>query len=77
MLCQHSQAVHVDASRPGRLEDVGSHRAGSNDIAANALRGVERAGVLCQTDQTVLAGGVCGAYGEVLSVRVCRCGRLD
>ena len=65
MLCQHSQTVHVDTSRPGRLEDVGSHRAGSNDIASDAFGGIERAGVLRQTDQTVLAGGVCGACGEV------------
>jgi hypothetical protein len=65
MLRQHSQAIHVDTSRPGRLENVGSHRAGSNDIAANTLGGVERACVFRQTDQAVLACGVRGACSEV------------
>ena len=72
VLRQHSQAIHVDTSRPGRLENVGSHRAGSNDIAANTLGGVERACVFRQTDQAVLACGVCGACDEV-SVRVRGC----
>lgn len=62
MLCQHSQAVHVDTSRPSGLEDIGGHRAGSNDIATNAFGGIERAGVLRQANQTMLAGGVCGAW---------------
>ena len=65
VLRQHSQAFHVDTARAGRLENVGSHRAGGNDIAANTLGGVERACVLRNTDQTVLACGVCGAYSEV------------
>lgn len=61
VLRQHPQAFHVDTARPGRLENVGSHRAGSNNIAANTLGGVECAGVLRQTDQAVLACGVRGA----------------
>lgn len=62
---QHPQAFHIDTARPSGLENVGSHRAGSNNIAANTLGGVECAGVLCQTDQAVLACGVCGACGKV------------
>ena len=65
MLRQHLQAFDVDTVRSDRLENVGSHRAGSNGIAANTLMGVERACVFRNTDQAVLACGVCGAYGEV------------
>ena len=74
MLRQHSQAIHVNASRPSRLEDVGSHCASSNNIAANTLGGVERACVFRQTDQAVLACGVRGACGEV---SVCARGCAD
>lgn len=72
VLRQHPQTLHVDTARPSRLEDVGSHRASSNDIAADALGGVECASVFRQADQAVLACGVGGACGKVsVCIRGC------
>ena len=65
MLSHKAHAFHVDAFGGKGVANVGRHAARSNDVAANAFRAVECAGVLCQADQAVLARGVRGACDEV------------
>jgi hypothetical protein len=55
------KAFHINTLGSKSVADARGHSTSSNDIAANAFGSVERAGVLRQADEAVLARCVCSA----------------